>query len=234
LGVAPGKAVCIEDRALTANLHAESAARMTAWTKHAAYPEFRSRQERRGRLRLPASKSRALNAAYAHGRTETHTALSAVACAHGYKSLSDVFLRSELRREDVLDDPFSIDDVGDASWKKPHRFLNRKGPAERPVCIADQRKRQLVLPREGAVLFIGIRADANHVGPGGRELFVRIAKCTSFFCANRSAVLGIKEEHQAAFAQIVRQADPLPVMSGSRKVRRAVANLKSCHDCCPF
>jgi len=145
------------------------------------------------------------------GQTQL-TALSAFYCAHANKSLPDMFIRSELRREDVLDDPFSIDDVGDASWKKPHRFLNPKGLAERPVRIADQRKRKLVLPREGAVPFIGIRADANHVGPGGRELFVRIAKCASFFCANRSAVLGIKEEHQAAFAQIVRQAEPLPVM----------------------
>jgi hypothetical protein len=58
-------------------------------------------------------------------------ALSAFACARRCKSLSDVFLRSELRREDVSDDPFSIDDVSDASWKESHRFLNRKGLAER-------------------------------------------------------------------------------------------------------
>jgi hypothetical protein len=140
------------------------------------------------------------------------SALSASDCARRYKSLLDMFVRSELRREDVLDDPFSIDDVSDASWKEPHRFLNPKGLAERPVRIADQRKRQLVLPRECAVPFIGIRADANHFGSCGRELFVRIAKCASFFCANRSAVLGIKEEHQPAFAQIVRQAEPLPVV----------------------
>ncbi len=56
--------------------------------------------------------------------------MSASYCAHGYQSLPDMFVRSELRREDVLDDPFFIDDVGNASWKEPHRFPNRKCLAE--------------------------------------------------------------------------------------------------------
>jgi hypothetical protein len=57
-------------------------------------------------------------------------ALSASYCAHGDKNLHDMFVRSELRRIDVVDDSFFIDDVGDASWKEPQRFRNRKCLAE--------------------------------------------------------------------------------------------------------
>ena len=86
-----------------------------------------------------------------------------------------MFVRGELCREDLSDDPYLINDVSDPPRKEPERLRNRKCLAQRAVRVADQGERQLVLPRERAVTSLVITADAVRwtpkTGPGNKVEF---------------------------------------------------------------
>lgn len=140
-----------------------------------------------------------------------------------------MFARSERCREDLSDDPCLIDDVSDPPRKEPHRLRNRKCLAQRTVHVADQGERQLVLPRERAMTFLGITADTNHVRSGVDELVIRVAKGTGFLRANRCAVFGVEEQHQRTIPLKVSQTDLGAVISCRGKVWSLVANFNFYH-----
>jgi len=137
--------------------------------------------------------------------------------------LVDVAIDVELAADHGLNDALLVDDEGHPPGRQPAPHpRDTEGAGDLGVAVTDQRKRQIVLRREGRVSLRAVRAHADNVGVVLGDLRDPIAKTLRLARSPGCEVLGKEVEDQVPPAAEVLRPQPSPVRKPSLERRSRI------------
>src|SRR3989442_15584420 len=131
----------------------------------------------------------------------------------------------ELRVEDGAHGALLVDHVGHPAGQKAEGRRYAVALAYGAVAIRHQAKRQVVLRREAGVRVGGVRAHADDLGTGVREILILIAERARLLGAAGRVVLRVEVEHDRLAPAKAAQANGLAAVIGKLEVWSGIARL---------